>query len=91
MCEAILSAICEGSFNCLIAFIVSEDIFLFIDESFSNLLTAVTAKGYKSSPSLTSSFKVVKSHVINLSLSLKSKILTLLIPSTKTFTVPSGS
>ena len=44
-----LSAICEGSFNCLIAFIVSLEIFLLIDVNFSNLRTAVAAKGNKSS------------------------------------------
>ena len=86
-----MSAICDGSFNCFIVFIVSEDIFLLIEVNFSNLRTAVTAKGYKSSPSLISSLRCVKSQIINLSLSLKSKILTLFIPSTKTLTVPSGN
>ena len=71
--------------------IVSLEIFLLIEVSFSNLLTAVTAKGYKSSSLLMISFKAVYSHVINFSLSLKSKILTRLIPSTKTFTFPSGN
>ncbi len=49
ICEAILSAIFEGSLSCLIELIVSLEIFLFIEVNFSNLLTAVTAKGYKSS------------------------------------------
>ena len=49
MCDAILSAICEGSFNCFIELIVSLEIFLLIDVNFSNLLKAVAAKGYKSS------------------------------------------
>ena len=49
MCEAILSAIWEGSFNCLIVLIVSLEIFLFIEVSFSNLLKAVAASGNKSS------------------------------------------
>ena len=71
--------------------IVSLETFLFIDDSFSILLIAVTARGYKSSLSLITSLWGVKSQVINLSLSLKSKILTLLIPSTNTLTVPSGS
>ena len=44
-----LSAIFEGSFSCLILLIVSEEIFMFIEVSFSNLLTAVYAKGNKSS------------------------------------------
>ena len=44
-----LSEILAGSFNSFILVIVSEDIFLFIDESFSNLLTAVIASGIKSS------------------------------------------
>ena len=48
-CEAILSAIFDGSFNCLIVFMVSLEIFLFIDVNFSNLLRAVAAKGNKSS------------------------------------------
>ena len=91
ICEAILSAIWDGSFNCFILLIVSEEIFLLIDVSFSNLLKAVTARGYKSSSSLMTSLWAVYSQTINLSLSLKSKILTLFMPSTKTFTVPSGN
>jgi hypothetical protein len=34
ICEAILSAICDGSFNCLIVFIVSFEIFLLIEVKF---------------------------------------------------------
>ena len=49
MCEAILSAIWDGSFSCLIAFMVSLEIFLLIDVSFSNLLKAVAANGNRSS------------------------------------------
>ena len=49
ICDAILSAIWEGSFNCLIELIVSLEIFLFIDVNFSNLLKAVAASGYRSS------------------------------------------
>ena len=49
ICDAILSALCDGSFNCLIVFMVSLEIFLFIDVNFSNLLKAVAAKGNKSS------------------------------------------
>ena len=49
--DAILSAICEGSFNCLILLMVSFEIFLFTDVNFSNLLSAVEANGYKSSSS----------------------------------------
>ena len=52
MWEAILSAICDGSLSCLMLFIVSFETFLLIEVNFSNLLTAVTAKGYKSSSSL---------------------------------------
>ena len=74
ICEAILSAICDASFNCLIVLIVSLEIFLLIEVSFSNLLSAVTAKGYNSSSLLVISFSVVNSHVMNFSLSLKSKI-----------------
>ena len=86
-----LSAIWDGSFNCLIVLIVSLETFLFIEVNFSILLIAVTANGYKSSsPSITSLWGV-KSQVINFSLSLKSIIFTLRTPSTKTFTVPSGS
>ena len=48
-CEAILSAIFEASFNCLILFIVSVDNFLLIDVSFSNLLIAVSDKVVRSS------------------------------------------
>jgi hypothetical protein len=44
-----LSAICEGSLSCFIVLIVSLETFLFIEVNFSNLLNAVTAKGYKSS------------------------------------------
>ena len=55
ICEAILSAIWEGSFNCLIELIVSLEIFLFIEVNFSNLLNAVAAKGYRSSSLLTKS------------------------------------
>ena len=47
--DAILSAIFDGSFNCLIVFIVSFETFLFIEVNFSNLLIAVAANGYKSS------------------------------------------
>ena len=47
--EAILSAICEGYFNCFIVLIVSFEIFLFIEVNFSSLLKAVAAKGNKSS------------------------------------------
>ena len=53
--DAMLSAICEGSFNCLIVFIVSLETFLLIEVSFSNLLRAVTASGYRSSSLLTTS------------------------------------
>ena len=49
MWEAILSAIWDGSFNCLIVLIVSLETFLLIDVNFSNLLNAVTASGNKSS------------------------------------------
>ena len=37
-CEAILSPICEGSFNCFILLIVSLEIFLFIEVNFSSFL-----------------------------------------------------
>ena len=43
--EAILSAIWEGSFSCLIVLIVSFETFLLIEVSFSSLLIAVAAKG----------------------------------------------
>ena len=71
--------------------IVSLEIFLFIDVNFSMRLIAVTANVYKSSSSLITSLMGVKSQVINFSLSLKSTILTLRVPSTKTFIVPSGN
>ena len=58
MCEAMLSAICDGSFSCLMVLIVSLEIFLFIEVNFSNLLTAVAARGYKSSPSLLYRYEV---------------------------------
>ena len=86
-----LSTILEGSFNCFILLIVSEEIFLFTDVNFSNLLTAVSASGNRSSSLLKTSFCCSYEQVINFSSSLKSIILTLLIPSTKTLTVPSGS
>ena len=89
--EAILSAISDGSFNCFIVLIVSFEIFLLIEVSFSNLLKAVVAKGYKSSSFEIMSLLVEYSQVINFSLSSKFKILTLLTPSTKTLTVPSGN
>ena len=44
-----LSAIWDGSLSCLIAFIVSFEIFLFIELSFSSLLIAVAANGKRSS------------------------------------------
>ena len=55
MCEAMLSAICEGSFSCFIELIVSFEIFLLIDVSFSNLLKAVEARGNRSSSLLNTS------------------------------------
>ena len=55
--ETMLSTILDGSFNCLILFIVSDEIFLFTAVSFSNLLTAVKAKGNKSSSLFITSFK----------------------------------
>ena len=57
--EAILSAICDGSFNCLIVFTVSLDIFLFIEVSFSSLLKAVDANGNKSASLDKTSLKYV--------------------------------
>ena len=53
MCDAILSAICDGSFNCLILLIVSLETFLFIEVNFSSLLNAVAASGNKSSSAVT--------------------------------------
>ena len=49
ICDAILSAICDGSFNCLIVFMVSLEIFLFIEVNFSNLLIAITDNEFRSS------------------------------------------
>ena len=91
ICEIILSAIFDGSFNCLILLIVSEDIFLLTVVSFSNLFIAVKLKGSKSSSFDKISFWYSNEHYINLSSYLKSTILTLLVPSTNTLTVPSGS
>ncbi len=71
--------------------IVSDDIFLLIDVSFSSLLTAVIAKGIKSSSVVNKSLLYSYEHVINFSSSLKSTNLTLFVPSAKTFTVPSGN
>ena len=56
-----------------------------------NNIKAVTASGYRSSSLFRTSLNGVNSQFINFSLSLKSKILTLLIPSTRTLTVPSGN
>ena len=89
--DAILSAMCDALVNFLILLIVSLDIFLLIEVSFSSLLTAVIANGIKSSSLVTTSCWWAYSQIINFSLSLKSKIFTLLLPSTKTFTVPSGN
>ena len=47
--DAILSAIFDGSLSCLMLFMVSVETFLFIEVSFSNLLTAVSARGSRSS------------------------------------------
>ena len=55
-CEAILSAICDASVNFLILLIVSLETFLLIEVNFSNLLTAVIAKGIKSSSFVTTSW-----------------------------------
>ena len=44
ICEAILSAICDASFNCLIVLIVSLEIFLLIEVSFSNFLRQLLLK-----------------------------------------------
>ena len=57
--DAMLSAIWDGSFNCLILFIVSLEIFLFTAVSFSNLLKAVDANGNKSSSLDITSLKYV--------------------------------
>ena len=86
-----LSEILDGSLSSLILFIVSVEIFLFIEVSFSSLLTAVNAKGKRFSSFSNISFWYSNEHEINFSSSLKSTILTLFIPSTKTLTVPSGS
>lgn len=86
-----MSAIFDGSFNCLILFIVSVDTFLLIEVNFSNLLTAVNASGRRSSSLVRMSFWYSKVHEINFSSSLKSTSFTLLIPSTSTLTVPSGN
>ena len=57
-----LSEILDGSLSSLILFIVSVEIFLFIEVSFSSLLTAVNANGNKSSSFGIMSFKYVLSH-----------------------------
>ena len=59
ICDAILSAIWDGSFSCLIVLIVSLEIFLLIDVSFSSLLKAVAANGKRSSSLERTSLKKV--------------------------------
>ena len=54
--ETILSTILDGSFSCLILLIVSDEIFLLTDVNFSNLLTAVSARGNRSSSLVKTSF-----------------------------------
>ena len=57
-CDAMLSEIFEGSFKSLILLIVSLEIFLLIEVSFSNFFIEFKAKGIKSSPSLITSFNL---------------------------------
>ena len=71
--------------------IISDDIFLFIEVNFSNLLIAIVANGIKSSSEGTRSLLYSYEQVINFSSSLNSTIFTLFNPSIKTLTVPSGN